>query len=318
MPVMPGRGGLAPSYRLPNPASFARPCEPSEGNDVPPVTGNGFAGRFRGGPHPGSQPMGDPQLGSNDGAWGSNNPPNGPGYPPKSTQTTAWSEGDQNWAGEPGREQFNRYGLQGFNDKLWIADRHAFWDTGRQLEGVTTSPPGTNAPNTYNDPLINPPRADLRTVNRSLTWQYGSDATRNQDDLSRGYNWLGEQGAGWAPVYGGVPGLYQPYGTRGGYPYPIVSPAEYGSAGDGRQLVFAGPPHGLHSLTYPNNGDTLDRYKVNPQMRPVRFDRPANSPQAGQSYNQTVLPQGAVPAAKAKPQPWRSKVGGRGWIGTPG
>jgi len=92
MPVMPGRGGLAPSYRLPNPVSFARPCEPSEGNDVPPVTGNGFAGRFRGGPHPGSQPMGDPQLGANDGAWGSNNPPNGPGYPPESTHTTAWSE----------------------------------------------------------------------------------------------------------------------------------------------------------------------------------------------------------------------------------
>jgi hypothetical protein len=316
MPVMPGRAGLAPSYRLPNPPSFASACGPSEGNDVPPVTGNGFLGRYRGGPHPGSQPMGDPQLGSNDGYWGSNNPPNMAGPPPVVFLPGEYPAGMD--SGTMNNPDPLRFGIQGFNDKLRIVDRHAFWDTGRQIEGATTSPPGTSAPNTYNDPMVNGPRADLRTVNRSLTYQKGSDASRNQDDLSRGYTWLGEQGSGWAPVYGGVPGLYEPYGTRGGYPYPIVSPAEYGSTGDGRQVVFSGPPHGLHSLTYPNNGDTLDRYKVNPQMRPVRFDRPSNSPQAGQSYNQTVLPQGAVPAAKSKPQAWTAKVGGRGWIGTPG
>jgi len=306
VPIMPGRGGLAPSYRLPNPPSFARPCEPSEGNAVPPVTGNGFLSRFRGGPHPQTQPMGDPQLGSNDGFWGSNNYPNQQFLPPHTSVL-----GD-------GQETYKRYAIQGFNDKLRIVDRHAFWDAGRQISGVTTSPPGTAMPNTINDPMVNPPRSDLRTVNRTLSYQYGSDATRNQDDLSRGYTWLGEQGSGWAPVYGGVPGLYQPYGTRNGYPYAIVSPAEYGGTGDGRQVVWAGDPHGLHSLTYPNNGDTLNRYKVNVQMRPVRFDRPSNSPQAGQSYNQTVVPQGGSIAHAPKGQAWTAKVSGRGWVGTAG
>jgi hypothetical protein len=152
-------------------------------------------------------------------------------------------------------------------------------------------------------------------VNRTVSYQKGTDTSRNQDDLSRGYTWLGEQGSGWAPVYGGVPGLYLPYGSRGGVPYPIVSQAAYGSPGDGRQLVFAGPPHGLHSLTYPDRGDTLQRYGAAPQMRPVRVDRPSNSPQAGQSYNQTVVPQGQQGAAAPKGA-WKTRVGGRGWLGT--
>ena len=46
-------------------------------------------------------------------------------------------------------------------------------------------------------------RLDLRLINRTVSFQIGSDATRNQDDLTRGYTWLGEQGSGWAPVYGG-------------------------------------------------------------------------------------------------------------------
>jgi len=301
--VMPGRGGLTPGYRLPNPPSFARPGEPSLGNELPPVTGKGFAGRFRGGPHPPTQPMGDPQLGSNDGYWGSNNPPDG-----------ALPVTGPNFAGYA-QESWSRWDIIGFNDKLWIADRHAYWDAGNQVQGTVYKDGGL--PNTYNDPQQCPPRADLRTVNRSLTYQKGSDKTRNQDDLSRPYTWLGEQGSGWAPVYGGVPGLYLPYGSRGGVPYPIVSPAELGEPGDGRHLVFAGPPHGLHSLTYPDRGDTLNRYKVNPQMRPVRIDRPDNSPQAGQSYNQTVAPQGASPSPQ-KFGAWRAGVTGRGWTGTAG
>jgi hypothetical protein len=300
MPYLPGRAGLTPSYRLPNPPSFARPGGNSEGNNLPPVTGRQFdAERAVPGPHPPTQPMGG-QLGDNDGFWGSNNYPNGAGLPPVRPVL-----GD-------GQETFRRYALQGFNDKLRVVDRHAYYDTGRQDIGTEFRPGGM--PNTYNDPVICPPRPDLRTVNRSVTWQVGSDNTANQDDLARPYTWLGEQGSGWAPVYGGVPGLYEPYGTRGGYPYPIVSQAALGSPGDGRQLVWSGPPHGLHSLTYPNNGDTLQRYAVNPQMRPVRFDRPSNSPQAGQSYNQTVVPQGGVGARRPAGR-WTSKVQGRGWLG---
>jgi hypothetical protein len=300
---MPGRGGLTPGYRLPNPLSFAPPDGHAIGNNLPGYTGqDGFASDFyRGGPHPGSQPMGDPQLGSNDGYWGSNSPPNG-ARPVTGPQFAGYMQ-----------ESAVRYGLEGFNDRLRVVDRHAYWDAGRQVMGTTFKPGGM--PNTNNDPLVNSPRPDLRTVNRSLTYQIGSDHTAQQDDLARPYTWLGEQGSGWAPVYGGTPGFYQPYGSRGGYPYPFAGP-EAGQPGDGRKVVWAGPPHGLHSLTYPNNGDTLQRYAVNPQMRPVRIDRPSNSPQAGQSYNQTVLPQGATraPAPKAA---WTAKVSGRGWKGGP-
>ena len=144
---------MTPSYRLPNPPSFARPSELAEGNDLPPITGEGFAGRFRGGPHPQSQPMGNPQLGANDGYWGSNNPPNGAGWPP-----VVFLPG-QNVAGMDSGQANNpngfAYGVVGFNDKLTVTDRHAYWDTGSQLTGTTYKPGGM--PNTYNDPLQNPP-----------------------------------------------------------------------------------------------------------------------------------------------------------------
>ena len=155
-----------------------------------------------------------------------------------------------------------------------------------------------------------------------MSWQIGSDNTRNQDDLSRGYTWLGEQGSGWAPVYGGVPGLYQPYGSRGGIPYPVVSPVEQGQPGDGPHLVFAGPDHGLHSETpWKGGAQIIARYMSTPQTRPVRFDRPSNSPQAGQSYSQTVLPQGASRVRPARPGPpagpasGPARFHGRGWSG---
>src|SRR5208337_2660940 len=166
---MPGRAGLA----VPLPGlgpSFTPQDAPQIGNNLP---GNsGFAGdRFRAAPHPPTQPMGDPELGSNDGFAGSNSAPAGAGYPPLSTHTTAWSEG-QWWNQAPDRQSDKRYGLQGFNDKLWVADRHAYWDTGNQNVGTLPSK-GANS-NTWNDPLQNKPRADLRTVNRDLSYQRGS------------------------------------------------------------------------------------------------------------------------------------------------
>jgi hypothetical protein len=158
-----------------------------------------------------------------------------------------------------------------------------------------------------------------------VSYQKGTDTTRNQDDLTRPYTWLGEQGSGWSPVYGGVPGLYHPYGSRGGIPYPVQSPAEQGAPGDGPHLVFAGPPHGLHTQTpWKGGAQIISRFMSIPQTRPVRQDRPSNSPQAGQSYSQTVRPQGASPvrpgrAAGTGSGPSRGTGlvygGGRGWAG---
>ena len=219
-----------------------------------------------------------------------------------------------------GRPSWWRGGIQGFSDKLTAKDRHAYWDQGHQRQG-TDFTPASSPPNTFNNPLQEPPLPELRTVNRTVSYQLGTDTSRYQDDLTRGYTWLGEQGSGWSPVLGGVPGLYQPYGTRGGVPYPIVSPVAEGAPGDGPHKVWAGPPHGLHSQTYPDRGDTLNRYQVNPQMRPVRIDRPSNSTAAGQSYSQTVKMQGSTVtvtgSGKARSPGLTGRLGRRGgWAGS--
>lgn len=302
MVAMPGAGGLTPAFRLPNPVSFARPSGHFQGNDLPPQTGPSFdAYRMQPGPGPGS----GGQDGANDGTFGAS--PDQPKLPASPRVAFDGAEQCDWWRG----------GIQGFSDRLTAKDRHAYWDQGHQRQG-TDFTPASSPPNTYNNPVQEPPLPELRTVNRTVSYQKGSDATRNQDDLSRPYTWLGEQGSGWAPVYGGVPGLYLPYGSRGGVPFPFVSPVAEGQPGDGPHKVWSGPPHGLHSITYPDRGDTLNRYQVNPQMRPVRVDRPSNSPQAGQSYNQTVVPQGGTPpaGAQASAQGWTAKISGRGWLGT--
>jgi len=251
---------------------------------------------------------------------------------PASAAVGAWGEGDSSAYGVPTdgglRASFRRFGLQGFNDQLMVRDRHAYWDSGHQVTGIDSV--GHSIPYTYSHPADVPPTPELRLVNRSANPQIGSSNTAAQDDMSREYNrnpegmYIGEQGSGWAPVYGGVPGLFQPYGTRGGVPYPIVSPVGQGEPGDGPRLVFSGPPHGLHSPTLPDYSQTLGRYMATPQMRPVRFDRPSNSPQAGQSYSQTVLAQGAQQAARQQaartggmPGPGLGYGTGSGWRGVP-
>ena len=300
-------------------AGFAAPTARAAGNQLPGITGY-FGPPSRPGPKVQGQAGG--QLGFNDGL-----PSVDPRAPlvspvPRSSLAGAWDEGQvlgasgapfgygagapRGWAGRIGRtwgdplpggpethQSFRRYGIQGFSDKLTVKDRHVYWDAGKQKTGIEGFPPA-GSPNTYNNPLQDPPRPDLRAVNRTVSYQKGSDKSRNQDDLTRGYTWLGEQGSGWTPVSGGVPGLYQPYGTRGGVPYPVVSPVEQGQPGDGPRLVWAGPPHGLHSTTPWKGGEQIiSRFMSTPQTRPVRIDRPSNSPQAGQSYSQTVRPQGA-------------------------
>jgi len=315
-PVFNGRGlGLFPRP-LPGQASAI-------GNNLPPVTGWDSHG-FRPGPTVSRYSGGYGNLGEFDGYLGADprapkrspEPHFLPGQDPAGMDSGTANNGPSWW----------RAGIQGFNDKLTVKDRHAYWDTGYQRSGNTGFNPA-GSPNTYNDPMLHPPRPDLRTVNRTVSYQKGSDATRNQDDLTRGYSWLGEQGSGWTRINGGVPGLYQPYGTRGGVPYPIVSPAGEGQPGDGPHFVNAGPPHGLHSTTpWKGGAQYIARSRVTPQMRPVRFDRPSNSPQAGQSYSQTVRPQGASgvrPAQRpgaAQPPLQRGVTvfgGGRGWAGRP-
>jgi hypothetical protein len=334
-----GRGGVAGAVR-PTVAGFARPSEPLAGNDLPPWTGSGGERVAKPGPGPGAAG----ELGEYDGYSGTD--PARPRVPrPTSPVVGAWSEGDpgsmpgrslpppprgaQQWDGNPSRlpgglggdplphlrPSFWRGGIQGFNDQLQYRDRHAYYDAGTQLTGITPSVPG-NPPNQHSD---GPARPDLRTVNRSVNPQIGSDASRNQDDLSRPYTWLGQWDGSSQAVYGGVPGLYVPYGTRGGIPYAIHSPVTEGAPGDGPAMVFSGPPHGLHSQTIAGARQVVGRFEATPQMRPVRLDRPSNSTSAGQSYSQTVQPQGAdtaPPAGRGRSGSGLSlRVNGRGWLG---
>lgn len=227
------------------------------------------------------------------------------------------------------------------NDKLVTRDRHVFWKTGYENSGRGS---GQTDP-----PMDGPPRPILATVNRTISWQIGTvysgssqnpvnAVNGNADDLSRGYQktstgeWIGEQGSGWAPVYGGVPGLYQPYGSYGGYTAGpvkgIQSPVEEGAIGDGPRKVFSGPPHGLHSPTLPDYAPTLGYYQALPSPRAPRQDRPDNATGAGQSYSQTVIPQGqtgtiaGIPASgSATTNVWnkiRYGGAGAGWRGIAG
>ena len=351
----PGLGGVSWAGRGQS-AGFAAPTENAYGNNIPGMTGPPDP-LFRAspGPYTGGQ-MG----GKGDGLTGAD-PRAAKRQPlPVSTWTDSWGEGQlrnapgpglppfpyggrgsfqgRGWGGQLGgywddpasgvpdqQQSFRRNGTLGFNDKLTVKDRHAYWDTGNQRTGTDFSGWSGTPPNSGNNPKQEPPRPDLRTVNRTVSYQKGSDTTANQDDLTRPYTWVGEQGSGWSPVYGGVPGLYQPYGSRGGVPYPIVSPAGFGQPGDGPRLVHAGPPHGLHSQTpWKGGAQIIARFSVTPQTRPVRQDRPSNSPQAGQSYSQTVRPQGASPVRPGAGRPGQYGPagptgqwfgGGRGWAG---
>lgn len=304
MAAWPGAAGVTWAGRG-NSAGFATPMAPAAGNNLPGITGAPDRPFMPGpGPHAGGQ-LG----GTGDGAAGTD---------PRAARIQPDTRMPQR---KPFGEQGRDYGNPGFNDKLTVKDRHGYWDTGNQKTGTDT-PTSGGMPNAWNNVRTEPPRPDFRLVNRTLSYQKGSDKTRNQDDLTRPYTGLGEQGSGWARVYGGVPGLYQPYGSRGGIPYPIVAPVEQGAPGDGPHLVFAGPPHGLHSQTpWKGGAQIIARFSTIPQTRPVRQDRPANSPQAGQSYSQTVLPQGAsrVRPGAARPRGYGpasgSWPGGRGWSG---
>lgn len=297
----PGRSGVTGAQQ--GGARFAPYTEKTQGNNLPAWSGSNSGPPDR----PGPGPSAGGQTGDYDPFYGAD--PTRPHRSPEPTSQQVLAHG-------PEQETCWRGGIQGFNDQQQIRDRHAYYDRGTQRTGISRSVPGT-PPNYHSD---GPARPDLRVVNRSANPQIGSDATANQDDLSRPYTWLGQQDGTTSPVYGGVPGLWVPYGTRGGIPYAIQSPVPEGAPADGPAMVWSGPPHGLHSDTIQSGRQIIERYLSTPQMRPVRWDRPSNSPIAGQSYAQTVQMQGAPagpsPAPRAGPGAGlQFHVGGRGWIG---
>lgn len=193
-----------------------------------------------------------------------------------------------------GQESYWRGGAGIANDKLMTSDRHLIRKTGTEVSGRDS---GFTDP-----PKDGPSRPSYQTVNRTINYQQGTDNDAAQDDLTRPYTrnasgmYMGEQGSGWININGGVPGLWQPYGSYAGITngpvQGIQSPVPEGAPGDGRQSVFSGPPHGLHSPTMPDYTPTLGYYMAVPQMRAPRVDRPSNSTIGGQSFSQLVVPQG--------------------------
>jgi len=190
------------------------------------------------------------------------------------------------------------------NDKLTTYDRHGMMKVGYENSGRESG-------NVDQPVQGGPARPSLWLVQRSLSYQQGTDTTAATDDLARAYSrnaqgmYVAEQGSGWSPVYGGTPGLFQLYGSYqgvapdspgydpvAGVSEGIISPVQKGNPGDGPQTVWSGPPHGLHSPTLPIYSQTLGRYMSIPQQSAPRIDRPSNSPIAGQSFSQLVQPQG--------------------------
>jgi hypothetical protein len=216
------------------------------------------------------------------------------------------------------------------NDKLITYDRHAMWKVGYENSGRNS---GETDP-----PMDGPARPSLWLVQRTINYQQGTDTDTATDDLTRDYTrnesgmYVGEQGTGWGPVYGGTPGMYQEYGSYSGISPStpgydpvsgategIHSPVAQGASGDGIQQWWSGPPHGLHSPTLPSYNQTLGRYMSIPQQARPRIDRPSNSPIAGQSYSQTVQSQGqsgqnAVQSKMPKPS-FNQRAKGNGWRG---
>lgn len=199
---------------------------------------------------------------------------------------------------QPGHSWKNQFAGYEPSRETIVRDRHAFLNRGTERFGRATSNGGGGlGPDPMKD---GPARPSLRLVNRTFNPQQGTTATSNQDDLSRGYRtvstgeWAGQQDGSTSQIWGGTPGLWIPYGSYAGYtqePLSGIQGPEMGAQGDGPQLVPNSPPHGLHSNTMQNMWPVISRYNVTAQQRPVRADRPANSPIAGQSFSQTVLGQ---------------------------
>lgn len=163
-----------------------------------------------------------------------------------------------------------------------------------------------------------PPLAEYLMDNRTLSWQIGQSNTTNEDnpgpfavtELSdgRAFPFGTQDGVPWtSKKWGGTPGLYHQYGQRGTAEGPTPTTFALsgdgsgarigtllvpGDPGDGPHEFRGGPPHGRHSHSDQSRKWTMARQSEIPQQRPGRNDRPLNSKNAGQSYNQTVVPEG--------------------------
>ena len=220
----------------------------------------------------------------------------------------------------------------GANDALTTTDRHGMMKVGYENSGRLS---GNTDP-----PSDGPALPSLWLVQRSLSYQQGTDTTAATDDLTRDYTrnadgkYVGSQGDGWSRVYGGVPGLWQEYGSYEGVSpssmpvgsntsVGIHSPTAEGGPGDGPHTVWGGPPHGLHSPTLPTYVQTLGHYTSTPQQSRPRLDRPSNSPIAGQAYSQTVQSQGQTGFAQDTGQklgtgPFNNRMRNASWRGRSG
>ena len=192
-----------------------------------------------------------------------------------------------------------------------MRDRHILGNQG----SVTSSANQQRTGGSPNPEADGPARPAFKMVNRSLSFQNGSDSTRNLDNNdyhavvmagNRPFP-LATQGQEWSIKYGGTPYLanYRPYGTRGGFdsgapvptvraesggPYHPRTLLQTGDPGDGPQKIYGGLPWGLHSPTLPGKEQTqtLIRSRLG-QVKPVWNVRPQNSRSAGQSWSQSMV-----------------------------
>jgi hypothetical protein len=177
-----------------------------------------------------------------------------------------------------------------------------------------------------------PARPSYKQINRTLSWQIGTDSTANLDNTAakpmttagnRAFS-LGTRGDPWTTVWGGTRNLalWRPYGKRGGPgpgapqprvkalpggPYRAGTVLSAGAPGDGPQKIASGPAWGLHSQTAEPAAtiQQAQRYRAT-QVRPGHAVRPQNSANAGQSMSQAAVSlDGSVPVKIPRLAPGR-------------
>jgi hypothetical protein len=196
--------------------------------------------------------------------------------------------------------------------KLIARDRHIIAKRGRTTSSADEQRTGAN-PNPEAD---GPARPSWKMFNRSISFQIGTDNTRNLDnhdyhattetDDGKPFP-LATQGQQWSIKYGGTPYLanFRPYGSRSGFsegaplptvyseaggPYARRTLLQVGAAEDGPQKIYGGLPYGLHSPTTTARGQiqSMVRSRLG-QVKPVWANRPSNSRSAGQSWSQSMV-----------------------------
>jgi len=193
--------------------------------------------------------------------------------------------------------------------RLIARDRHIAAFRGRTTSSGQRQETG-GSPNPEAD---GPPRPSYRMLNRTVSWQIGTDSTRGLDNTAFHATTtaggkpfpLGTQDGSVSKTYG-TKGLanFRPYGSRKGYqggPEPRVvalaggpvragTVLSAGSVADGPQKVWGGYPHGLSTtVAEPRKFSGATIAARFDQIRRPSINRPNNSKIAGQSYDQSVV-----------------------------